>query len=90
MRLQVKDAIEQELNRAIKKGFVPSEYRNNMQKMAEQMFNRFLHNATQNLRKYSSKSGSTKQIEAIQEIFEIETQDKNLKRYRREHHKGYK
>ncbi len=33
MRLQVKEAIEGELNRAIKKGFVPKEYRDNIEKM---------------------------------------------------------
>ncbi|HHH20257.1 MAG TPA: glutamyl-tRNA reductase, partial [Campylobacterales bacterium] len=46
MRLQVKEAIDKELDRAIDKKFVPETYRENMQKMAEQMFNRFLHDPT--------------------------------------------
>jgi len=50
MRQNVSAAIEKEMQRAIKKGFVPSEYEDNMRKMAEQMFNRFLHDPTQNLR----------------------------------------
>jgi glutamyl-tRNA reductase len=87
MRLQAKDAIDKELTRAIDKRFVPKEYRDNMQKMAEQMFNRFLHNATQNLRECSSKSNSTKRVDAIKEIFNIETNDKNVKKYKKEHHK---
>ena len=90
MRLQAKDAIEKELDRAIKKKFVPKEYRDNMQKMAEQMFNRFLHKATQNLRHCSSEIDSGKRVEAIKEIFEITTDDKNAKKYKKEHHKGYK
>jgi len=73
MRLQAKDAIEKELNRAIKKKFVPAEYRENMQKMAEQMFNRFLHNPTQNIRDYSSDSSSDKRVEVIKKIFDIKT-----------------
>jgi len=73
MRLQVKDAIEKELNRAIKKKFVPAEYRENMQKMAEQMFNRFLHNPTQNIRDCSSDSSSDKRVEVIKKIFDIKT-----------------
>jgi len=89
MRLQAKESIEKELNRAIKKKFVPSEYRDNMRKMAEQMFNRFLHDATQNLRECSSNSSSTKRVDAIKEIFNIETDDRDVKKYKKEHHKGY-
>jgi len=91
MRLQAKDAIDAELNRAIKKKFVPKEYEQNMQKMAEQMFNRFLHDATHNLRKCSSETSSGKQVDAIKDLFEILTDEKNAKKYKKEHHvKGYK
>ncbi len=92
MRLQVEEAIEAELNRAIKKRFVPNEYRENMRKMAEQMFNRFLHNATQNLRQSSTDEDGSNQVEAISKIFDINIDDVNLKQYREnEHHvKGYK
>jgi len=90
MRLQAKDAIDKELKRAIDKKFVPKEYQANMQKMAEQMFNRFLHDATQNLRKCSSELNSTKRVDAIKELFDITVDDKNAKKYKREHHvKGY-
>ncbi len=87
MRLQAKEAIEKELERATNKKFVPVEYKDNMRKMAEQMFNRFLHNATLNLRECSTESSSTKRVDAIKEIFEIETKDKNMKKYKKEHHK---
>jgi len=91
MRLQAKDAIDAELNRAIKKKFVPKEYEENMKKMAEQMFNRFLHDATQNLRQCSSEITSGKQVDAIKDLFEILTDEKNAKKYKKEHHvKGYK
>jgi len=91
IRLQAKSAIDKELKRAISKKFVPKEYEANMQKMAEQMFNRFLHDATQNLRQCSSEITSTKRVDAIKEIFEIVIDDKNAKKYKKEHHvKGYK
>ncbi len=90
MRLQAKDAISKEINRAIKKRFIPSEYRENIEKMAEQMFNRFLHNPTQNLRECSSKSTSSNRVEAIKDIFNIEIDERDVKKYKREHHKkGY-
>ena len=91
MRLQAKDAIDKELIRAIDKKFVPKEYQANMQKMAEQMFNRFLHDMTQNLRQCSSELNSTKRVDAIKELFKITVDDKNLKKYKSGHHiKGYK
>jgi len=91
MRLQAKSAIDKELERAIKKKFVPKEYKENIEKMAEQMFKRFLHDATQNLRQCSSESNSTKRIDAIKDIFQIITDDVDLTKYKKEHHvKGYK
>ena len=91
MRLQAKSAIEKELERAIKKKFVPKEYKENMEKMAEQMFKRFLHDATQNLRQCSSESNSIKRVDSIKEIFKITTDDTNVSKYKKEHHvKGYK
>jgi glutamyl-tRNA reductase len=90
IRLQAKVSIEKELERAIKKKFIPSEYKENIEKMAEQMFNRFLHDSTQNLRQCSAELNSTKRVEAIKEIFNIKTDDVNTNQYKDEHHvKGY-
>ena len=90
MRLQAKSAIEKELERAIKKKFVPKEYKENIEKMAEQMFKRFLHDATQNLRQCSSETNSIKRVDAIKDIFKITTDDANASKYKKEHHvKGY-
>ncbi|HHH19388.1 MAG TPA: glutamyl-tRNA reductase, partial [Campylobacterales bacterium] len=90
MRLQVKEAIDKELDRAIDKKFVPETYRENMQKMAEQMFNRFLHDPTQELRKSSAEKNGLNKVEAIKEIFDISTENIDFKQYKEEHHKkGY-
>ncbi len=88
MRLQVKEAIEIELNRAIKKGFVPKEYRDNIEKMAHQAFNRFLHRPTKNLRELSKDNSSI--VERVKDIFDIEIEDRNMQKYKKEHNKGHK
>jgi glutamyl-tRNA reductase len=91
MRLQVEEAINKELARAIKKNYVPREFESNMKKMAEQMFNRFLHDATQQLRQSSKETGGANKVAAIQEMFGIDTTDVNPRKYKEnEHHvKGY-
>jgi len=88
MRLQVKDAIERELNRAVKKGFIPKEYRANIEKMTHQAFNRFLHNPTKNLRESSKDNSSI--VETIKDIFDIKIEDRNMQKYKSEHNKEYR
>jgi len=90
MREHVSEAIEKEMARALKKGFVPKEYEKNMRKMAEQMFNRFLHDPTQNLRASSTEKKNANCIEAVKKIFNIDTEHVDLKQYKNDHHsKGY-
>jgi glutamyl-tRNA reductase len=75
IRLQAQDAIEKELSRAIKKKFVPEEYKENMHKMAEQMFNRFLHDATHKLRECSKKTDGSNKVEAVSEVFGMDAKE---------------
>jgi len=75
MRLQVEESIEKELERAIAKKFVPNEYRENMHKMARQMFNRFLHDATKNLRHSSSDTDDSNKVGAVSKIFGIKIEE---------------
>jgi len=90
MRLQVNEAIEKELARAVKKGFVPAEYEANMRKMAQQMFNRFLHDPTQNLRRSSTEKQNANCIDAVKKMFNIDTDIVDAGQYKQEHHtKGY-
>jgi glutamyl-tRNA reductase len=90
MREDVAMAIDKEIERALKKGFVPSEYEKNMRKMAQQMFNRFLHDPTQNLRRSSMNKENANCIEAIKRMFEIDTETIDMKQYKNDHHtKGY-
>jgi glutamyl-tRNA reductase len=90
MRQHVSEAIDKEMQRAIKKGFVPADYEANMKKMAEQMFNRFLHDPTQNLRRSSTEKKNANCIEAVKKMFNIDTEHVDLKQYKQDHHtKGY-
>ena len=90
MREHVSGAIDKEMHRAIQKGFVPQEYEDNMRKMAEQMFNRFLHDPTQNLRHSSVEKKNANCIEAVKKMFNIDTENIDFKQYKNDHHtKGY-
>ena len=90
MREHVSKAIEAEMQRALRKGFVPSEYEENMRKMAEQMFKRFLHEPTQNLRASSTEKKNANCIEAVKKMFNIDTENIDMRQYKNDHHtKGY-
>jgi len=90
MREHVSAAIEREMQRAIKKGFVPAEYEENIRKMAYQMFNRFLHDPTQNLRHSSAQKQNANCLESVKEMFNINTEHIDFKQYKDDHHtKGY-
>jgi glutamyl-tRNA reductase len=90
MREHVSEAIDLEMKRAIKKGFVPADSEENMRKMAEQMFKRFLHDPTQNLRKSSTEKKNANCIESVKRMFNIDTDNIDLKQYKNDHHtKGY-
>jgi glutamyl-tRNA reductase len=90
MRQQVSAVIDAEMQRATKKGFVPEEAEANMRKMAEQMFKRFLHEPTQNLRHSSAEKKNANCIESVKRMFNIDTENIDLKQYKNDHHtKGY-
>jgi len=90
MREHVSESIDKEMSRAIHKGFVPAEHEANMRKMAEQMFKRFLHDPTQNLRHSSVENKNANCIEAVKKMFNIDTENIDFKQYKNDHHtKGY-
>lgn len=90
MREHVSEAIDAEMQRALRKGFVPAADEANMRKMAEQMFKRFLHEPTQNLRHSSTEQKNANCIEAVKKMFNIDTENIDFKQYKNDHHtKGY-
>lgn len=71
IRALAKDSCLKELERAIKKGFVPEEYRTNIEKILHNAFNTFLHNPTQRIKEASESISSDPIIEAVKNIFDI-------------------
>ncbi len=76
MRLCIKEIVQEETKRVIKKGFLPKEYEENILHFGEQLFDKFLHNPTKRLRILSKEKEGSLLTEAIQEIFLFERKDK--------------
>ncbi|MFT7859361.1 MAG: glutamyl-tRNA reductase [Sulfurimonas sp.] len=64
--LKAQQAVETEMERALKKGFIPEEYEYEAQKMANQAIKRFLHDMTKNMRKVSTEAKSDSLSGAMQ------------------------
>jgi len=58
-----------------------------MRKMAQQMFNKFLHLPTQKLRIQSKEKDSVCSIDAIANIFNIIRDEHNPQQYKNDHHR---
>lgn len=71
MRQLAKDSCLKELERAIKKGYLPESYRYNVEKILHGAFNTFLHKPTIRLRQASENPQGDPIIEAVKSIFDI-------------------
>ncbi|MWV62589.1 glutamyl-tRNA reductase [Helicobacter saguini] len=69
MRHKAKMASLKEINRAIKKGFLPEALRENITRLAHSIFNEFLHTPTMNLRAMSEEAGADSALESIAKFF---------------------
>lgn len=69
MRLRAKEASLKEINRAIKKGFLPEALRDNITKLAHSIFNEYLHIPTMNLRSISEENNADESLESIYKFF---------------------
>lgn len=84
MRLTIEDIVKQEVQRVIKKGFVPKEYQESIEYMGVQIFDKFLHMPTKRLREVSKESEGTVTINALKEIFNINTDSVDPIKYKKE------
>ncbi len=82
MRLAILDMVRDEVQRAIKKGFIPKEYEKNLEYFGNQLFDKFLHIPTKNMRKISKENEGIEMIDAIKNIFEVDTDKIDLKKYK--------
>ncbi|OBV29612.1 hypothetical protein BKN38_01650 [Helicobacter sp. CLO-3] len=85
LRQQAKDASLKELNRAIKKGYLPKEYEDEVRIILHNAFNVFLHNPTINLKDFAQNPEGDVIIEALQKVFEQKDKPKMLNRYKCEY-----
>ncbi|BCD62396.1 glutamyl-tRNA reductase [Nitratiruptor sp. YY08-26] len=85
IRAQAKDAALAELQKAIKKGFIPKEQQKNIEKLLHNAFNRFLHDPTKRLKSIADEPSADTIVEAIKFFFEIED-EVGLNRYKCEYY----
>ncbi|RDU70704.1 glutamyl-tRNA reductase [Helicobacter aurati] len=69
MRLKAQQASLKEINRAIKKGFIPESLRNNALKLLQSAFNEFLHSPTKKLKAMAENECYDTVLESIGNVF---------------------
>lgn len=78
-----------ELEKAVKKGYIPEELQEQVAKVMHHAFNAFLHNATKNLKDVAEKPEADTVVQAVQYIFNInEDQTKQMNMYKCEYQMG--
>lgn len=85
IRELAKNAALKEVQKAIKKGYIPKEYQYNVEKTLHQAFNVFLHNPTQHLREQANTQESDIIIEAIKGFFGIDEESLFINAYKCEY-----
>lgn len=83
MRLSIQEVIEGEVARSVKKGYLPEQFSENAKRMITQVFDRYLHVPTRNLREMAKENDGQAAVNAFKQVFEIDTDDSNLARYKR-------
>ncbi len=71
IRKKAKECSLKELDRAIKKGYLPSEYRKQVEKILHQAFNTFLHEPTINLKKIADNPKADTIVQSMQYLFSL-------------------
>ena len=84
IRLNIQDIVKQEVARVTKKGYLPKESSENLEYMALQLFDKFLHNPTKKMRELSKESEGTVAINAIKEIFNVNTDSVDPQQYKKD------
>ncbi|MDR3346222.1 MAG: glutamyl-tRNA reductase [Campylobacteraceae bacterium] len=79
IRNRAKESALSEINKALKKGYIPPELKDNVEKILHQAFNAFLHKPTVNLKNVSEISEADNIIQSLQYFFDIDEEHiKNL------------
>ena len=87
LRDKAKECSQKEIKRSVKKGYIPAEYEETIEKILHCAFNSFLHTPTKKLKELADKPESDTIVQSIQEIFEMdEYSTKKLNMYKCEYH----
>ena len=87
LRAKAKECSQKEIKRSVKKGYIPAEYEDTVEKILHCAFNAFLHTPTKKLKTLAEKPEADTIVQSIQEIFEIDEESiKKLNMYRCEYH----
>ena len=83
IRNRAQEMSEKELRRAVKKGYIPAEYEEQVRKILHQAFNGFLHHPTTKLKTIAEQPQADTVVQAIQLVFGLNTsQRKALDTYK--------
>jgi len=83
MRLTIDEVIAGEVKRSIKKGYLPEAYSDNATKMIKQVFDKYLHQPSHNIRELAKNSDGQNIIDAFKAIFDINTDDSDPQKYKK-------
>ncbi len=82
MRLDIDRVVDEEVERVLRKGYLPKEYEANLRHAMRQAFDRYLHRPTRELRAISKESEGSGSIESFKRIFGIDTEDVDPRQYK--------
>ncbi|WP_024953997.1 glutamyl-tRNA reductase [Sulfurospirillum arcachonense] len=87
LRDKAKECSVKEIKRSVKKGYIPEEYEETVEKILHCAFNSFLHTPTKKLKELAEKPEADTLVQSIQEIFEMDEDSiKKLNMYKCEYH----
>ncbi len=82
MRLSINEVIEGEVARSVKKGYLPGQFSDNAKRMITQVFDKYLHMPTRNLRDLAKQNDGQAAVNAFKRVFEITTDDTDPAQYK--------
>lgn len=83
MRLAIDEVIEAEVARSIKKGYLPEQYSENAKRMIVQVFDKYLHQPSKNLREIAKQNDGQSVVDTFKAVFDINTDDSDPKQYKK-------
>ncbi len=73
LRQKAQDAVAIEVDRAVKKGFIPAEHEANIRRLTHNAFKRFLHQHTVNLRRSMEGASADEVLVVTRQLFELDS-----------------